>query len=132
VTQAEPTSDIGSDTAKQYGLTCDLPDDLAVHDNLGFGLQRVSDGRPRTLPLPATYVTDRDGVTRWAFVNGAAGVGALPRPAGPEHPWHSRPSPLGGAAREPRPSPGAADAGGGVRGPYLGRRCQWVLPGWQA
>jgi peroxiredoxin len=63
-------SDIGSDTAKQYGLTFDLPDDLAaVYDKLGFDLQRVNGGHPRTLPLPATYVIDRDGVIRWAFVN---------------------------------------------------------------
>ncbi|GGU29233.1 peroxiredoxin-like family protein [Streptomyces coeruleorubidus] len=63
-------SDIGSDTAKQYGLAFDLPDDLAaVYDKLGFDLQRVNDGHPRTLPLPATYVIDREGVIRWAFVN---------------------------------------------------------------
>ncbi|WP_369387155.1 peroxiredoxin-like family protein [Streptomyces sp. CG1] len=63
-------SDIGSDTAKQYGLAFDLPDDLAaVYDKLGFDLQRVNDGHPRTLPLPATYVIDRAGVIRWAFVN---------------------------------------------------------------
>lgn len=62
-------SDIGSDTAKQYGLAFDLPDDLAaVYDRLGFDLQRVNDGHPRTLPLPATYVIDRDGEIRWAFV----------------------------------------------------------------
>ncbi|MFJ3621742.1 peroxiredoxin-like family protein [Streptomyces iakyrus] len=63
-------SDIGSDTAKQYGLAFDLPDDLAaVYDKLGFDLQRVNGGHPRTLPLPATYVIDSAGVIRWAFVN---------------------------------------------------------------
>ncbi|NUR01180.1 MAG: AhpC/TSA family protein [Streptomyces sp.] len=63
-------SDIGSDTAKQYGLAFDLPDDLAaVYDKLGFDLQRVNDGHPRTLPLPATYVIDRNGTVRWAFVD---------------------------------------------------------------
>lgn len=63
-------SDIGSDTAKQYGLSFDLPDDLAaVYDRLGFDLQRVNGGHPRTLPLPATYVIDRGGVIRWAFVH---------------------------------------------------------------
>ncbi|MEU9453320.1 peroxiredoxin-like family protein [Streptomyces sp. NPDC048277] len=63
-------SDLGSDTAQQYGLAFDLPDDLAaVYDKLGFDLQRVNDGHPRTLPLPATYVIDRDGVIRWAFVD---------------------------------------------------------------
>ncbi|MFE6625519.1 peroxiredoxin-like family protein [Streptomyces sp. NPDC057740] len=62
-------SDIGCDTAKSYGLAFDLPDDLAaVYDKLGFDLQRVNDGHPRTLPLPATYVIDRDGLIRWAFV----------------------------------------------------------------
>ncbi|MGP4050435.1 peroxiredoxin-like family protein [Streptomyces sp. 2A115] len=62
-------SDVGSDTAKQYGLAFDLPDDLAaVYDKLGFDLQRVNAGHPRTLPLPATYVIDRAGTIRWAFV----------------------------------------------------------------
>ncbi|MFD8674735.1 peroxiredoxin-like family protein [Streptomyces seoulensis] len=63
-------SDLGSDTAKQYGLAFDLPDDLAaVYDKLGFDLQRVNAGHPRTLPLPATYVIDRAGVIRWSFVD---------------------------------------------------------------
>ena len=66
----EVLSDIGSDTAKQYGLAFDLPDDLAaVYEQLGFDLQRVNDGHSRTLPLPATYVIDRHGVIRWAFVD---------------------------------------------------------------
>ncbi|WP_432198986.1 peroxiredoxin-like family protein [Streptomyces sp. bgisy027] len=63
-------SDVGSDTAKQYGLAFDLPDDLAsVYDRFGFDLQRVNGGHPRTLPLPATYVIDRAGIIRWAFVD---------------------------------------------------------------
>ncbi|MFE3857928.1 peroxiredoxin-like family protein [Streptomyces griseorubiginosus] len=63
-------SDVGSDTAKQYGLAFDLPDDLAtVYDTFGFDLQRVNGGHPRTLPLPATYVIDRESVIRWAFVD---------------------------------------------------------------
>nr|WP_306511316.1 redoxin domain-containing protein [Streptomyces sp. HG99] len=63
-------SDLGSDTARQYGLAFDLPDDLAaVYDKLGFDLQHVNAGHPRTLPLPATYVIDRDATIRWAFVS---------------------------------------------------------------
>ncbi|MFI7411970.1 peroxiredoxin-like family protein [Streptomyces sp. NPDC049627] len=63
-------SDVGSDTAKQYGLAFDLPDDLAaVYDRFGFDLQRVNGGHARTLPLPATYVIDRDGTIRWAFAD---------------------------------------------------------------
>ncbi|MEU9118369.1 peroxiredoxin-like family protein [Streptomyces sp. NPDC048506] len=63
-------SDLGSDTAKQYGLAFDLPDDLAaLYDSFGFDLQRVNGGHPRTLPLPATYVIDRDATIRWAFID---------------------------------------------------------------
>lgn len=63
-------SDVGSGTARQYGLAFDLPDDLAaVYDKLGFDLQRVNGGHARTLPLPATYVIDRDRTVRWAFVD---------------------------------------------------------------
>ncbi|MGW1870870.1 peroxiredoxin-like family protein [Streptomyces mauvecolor] len=63
-------SDLGSDTAKRYGLAFDLTDELAVvYDKFGFDLQRVNGDHPRTLPLPATYVIDHDGTVRWAFVD---------------------------------------------------------------
>ncbi|MFF4950483.1 peroxiredoxin-like family protein [Streptomyces chattanoogensis] len=63
-------SDLGCDTAKQYGLSFDLPEDLAaVYESLGFDLQRVNGGHPHTLPIPATYVIDRDATVRWAFVD---------------------------------------------------------------
>ncbi|MFD0688034.1 peroxiredoxin-like family protein [Actinomadura fibrosa] len=63
-------SDIGSEVARAYGLAFDLPDDLAaVYDELGFDLQRVNGGHPRTLPLPATYVIAPDGTVHWSFVN---------------------------------------------------------------
>jgi peroxiredoxin len=66
----EVLSDVGSDTAKQYGLAFDLTDDLAaVYESLGFDLERVNGGYPRTLPIPATYVIDREGAIRWAFVD---------------------------------------------------------------
>ncbi|MBO0803467.1 MAG: AhpC/TSA family protein [Nocardiopsaceae bacterium] len=63
-------SDIGSDVAKQYGIAFDLSDELAaLYDRWGFDLQRVNAGHARTLPLPATYVIDKDGVIRWAFID---------------------------------------------------------------
>ncbi|QKW07981.1 AhpC/TSA family protein [Streptomyces sp. NA04227] len=62
-------SDIGSEVAERFGIAFDLSADLgALYDRLGFDLQRVNDGHARTLPLPATYVIDREGVIRWAFV----------------------------------------------------------------
>jgi peroxiredoxin len=66
----EVLSDIGSDTAKQYGIAFDLSGELAaLYDQIGFDLQRVNGGHARTLPLPATYVIGQDGVIRWAFVD---------------------------------------------------------------
>ncbi|MET8544996.1 peroxiredoxin-like family protein [Kitasatospora sp. NPDC004799] len=63
-------SDIGCDTAERYGLAFDLPEDLAaVYERIGIDLHRVNAGHARTLPVPATYVIDRDGVIRWAFVD---------------------------------------------------------------
>lgn len=63
-------SDVGCDTAKQYGLAFDMPEDLAaVHEKFGIDLVRSNAGHPRTLPMPATYVIDREGVIRWAFVH---------------------------------------------------------------
>lgn len=63
-------SDIGSDVAKQYGIAFDLSAELAAaYRRLGFDLQHVNAGHARTLPFPATYVIDRSGVIRWAFVD---------------------------------------------------------------
>ncbi|MFJ3951705.1 AhpC/TSA family protein [Streptomyces sp. Je 1-4] len=63
-------SDLGSDTAKQFGISFDLPDDLAVvYESFGFDLQRVNGGHPRTLPLPATYVIDQDATIRWTYLD---------------------------------------------------------------
>ncbi|MGY5123987.1 peroxiredoxin-like family protein [Streptomyces nigrescens] len=63
-------SDLGSDTAKQFGISFDLPDDLAVvYESFGFDLQRVNGGHPRTLPLPATYVIGQDATIRWSFID---------------------------------------------------------------
>ncbi|MFJ5228494.1 peroxiredoxin-like family protein [Kitasatospora sp. NPDC088391] len=63
-------SDPGCAVAEQYGLAFDLPEDLAaVYAASGIDLARSNGGRPRTLPLPATYVVDRAGTVRWAFVD---------------------------------------------------------------
>ncbi|MER6999187.1 peroxiredoxin-like family protein [Streptomyces sp. NPDC000410] len=63
-------SDLGCDTAKQYGLAFDLPEDLAaVYEGFGIDLHRSQAGHARTLPIPATHVIDREGTVRWAFVD---------------------------------------------------------------
>ncbi|WP_026411366.1 peroxiredoxin-like family protein [Actinomadura oligospora] len=63
-------SDVGSETAAAYGLAFEVTEGLAaVYDKLGFDLQRVNAGHPRTLPLPATYVIGTDHTIAWAFVD---------------------------------------------------------------
>jgi peroxiredoxin len=72
-------SDVGSVVAKEFGLAFDLSDELgALYDRLGNDLQRVNAGYGRTLPLPATYVIDRQGDIRWAFVDTDYAVRAEP------------------------------------------------------
>ncbi|MFB7667017.1 peroxiredoxin-like family protein [Kitasatospora sp. NPDC056138] len=62
-------SDIGSEVAARFGIAFDLSDELGtLYDQLGFDLKRVNAGHSRTLPLPATFVIDRTGTIRWAFV----------------------------------------------------------------
>lgn len=62
-------SDIGSETAQQYGIAFDLSAEMAaLYEQRGVDLQRVNGGHARTLPLPATYVIDSHGIIRWAFV----------------------------------------------------------------
>jgi peroxiredoxin len=62
-------SDVGCQTAKLYGLSFDIPEDLAaLYDRFGFEMDRVNAGHPRTLPIPATFVIAPDGTIAWSFV----------------------------------------------------------------
>ncbi|MGA4841081.1 peroxiredoxin-like family protein [Streptomyces sp. G45] len=91
-------SDVGCDVAKQFGIAFDLGDELAaLYEALGLGLAETGAGNGRTLPLPATYVIDRSGVIRWAFVAAdyalraepedvLAALDALDAPEGPDTP----------------------------------------------
>lgn len=66
----EVLSDVGLDTAKQFGIAFDLTEELgALYDRLGFELRRVNGGHARSLPLPASYLITPDGTIRWAFVD---------------------------------------------------------------
>ena len=63
-------SDHGNALANGFGLRFRLPDDLiAVYKGFGNDLT-VGNGEPSwTLPMPARYVIDRDGVIAYAEVN---------------------------------------------------------------
>jgi peroxiredoxin len=62
-------SDVGSKVARDYGVLYTLTDDVADIYNAGFGLDRYNGDNKHELPLAATYVIDRDGVIRYAFLD---------------------------------------------------------------
>jgi peroxiredoxin len=66
----EVLSDVGNRVARQYGIVYQLPEDLrSVYAGLGIDLPAANGDETFELPLPATYVVDRDRKIRMAFVD---------------------------------------------------------------
>jgi peroxiredoxin len=66
----EILSDPGNEVAKKYGLVYKVPDDLkAVYLDFGIDLPEYNGDDSWTLPMPARYVIDRDGVIRHSEVS---------------------------------------------------------------
>jgi peroxiredoxin len=62
-------SDQGNLIAKQYGLAYTLPADVVARYKNHFDLAKYNGDDTNQLPLTATYVIDKQGVIRYAFVN---------------------------------------------------------------
>lgn len=63
-------SDVGNEVARRYGLVFTVPADLrATYDVFGIDLAAANGTDAFELPIPATYVIDRDGIVRFAFVD---------------------------------------------------------------
>jgi peroxiredoxin len=63
-------SDVGNGLARDLGLVFNLPEALKVaYTNFGFPLPDYNGDDSWTLPIPATYVVDRDGLITYAFVD---------------------------------------------------------------
>ena len=63
-------SDRGNEVARRFGLVFQLPSDLReFYLSLGIDLGKQDEDSSWELPLPATYVIDRDGVIRSVFVD---------------------------------------------------------------
>lgn len=66
----EVLSDVGNRVARQFGIVYQLPEDLrSVYAGLGIDLPAANGDETFELPLPATYVVDRDRKIRMAFVD---------------------------------------------------------------
>jgi len=66
----EILSDPGNEVAKKYGLVYKVPDDLkAVYLDFGIDLPQYNGDDSWTLPMPARYIIDPDGVIRHSEVS---------------------------------------------------------------
>ena len=67
----EVLSDHGNAVARQFGIVFRLPPDLKELYQAGFGIDLAAkNGIPECeLPIPATFVIDRSGIIRLAFVD---------------------------------------------------------------
>ncbi|MBI1250600.1 MAG: redoxin domain-containing protein [Alphaproteobacteria bacterium] len=63
-------SDFGSAAAKRYGIAFDLAEELRpLYAKFGHALLDKNGDDGWTLPIPATFVIDRDGAIAFAFVD---------------------------------------------------------------
>jgi peroxiredoxin len=63
-------SDAGNALARAYGLVFRLPDALRPYYNrIGVSLEAFNGDGSWELPMPATYVVDREGIIRLGFVD---------------------------------------------------------------
>jgi peroxiredoxin len=63
-------SDAGNNVARQFGLTNRVPDEQrAVYQRAFVNLPFVNGDDSWQLPIPATYIIDRDGTVLYAFAN---------------------------------------------------------------
>jgi peroxiredoxin len=59
-------SDLGSHVARQFGVAYTEPAEMArLHEEFGVHLRDFNGGENETLPIPATFIIDRDGRIQW-------------------------------------------------------------------
>ena len=62
--------DAGNKVARQFGLTCRVPDEQkAIYQRAFVNLPFVNGDDSWELPIPATYIIDRDGTVLYASAN---------------------------------------------------------------
>ncbi len=66
----EVLSDVGNKTANQFGLVFKLDSSLhEIYTKFGLELPKYNGDDSWEIPLPGTYVIDKDGTVQYAFVN---------------------------------------------------------------
>ena len=64
-------SDQDAKVAAQYGIAWEVPEFLVEHMRVDrkLNLETINNGNGSVLPIPATFVLDRDGVVTWRYVD---------------------------------------------------------------
>lgn len=62
-------SDVGNNVARDYGVVFELTEGVKANYEQAFGMSEYNGDDSGELPLAATYVIDRDGQIRWAFLD---------------------------------------------------------------
>lgn len=64
-------SDKGADVAARFGVAWKVPEPLLEHIRKGrnLDLAEINQGNANVLPIPATFVVNRDGVVAWRFLD---------------------------------------------------------------
>ena len=66
----EVLSDVGNRVARQFGLVFTLPEEMrSIYQDFGIDLPGANGDESFELPMPATYVIDKSGIVRLAFVD---------------------------------------------------------------
>jgi len=64
-------SDQNANVASQYGVAWEVPEFLIEHmkKDRNLDLESINNGNSNILPIPATFIIDRDGIIAWRFVD---------------------------------------------------------------
>ena len=66
----EVLSDVGNRVAREFGLVFTLPEEMrSIYQDFGIDLPGANGDESFELPMPATYVIDKSGIVRLAFVD---------------------------------------------------------------
>lgn len=66
----EVLSDVGNKTADEFGLVFTLAEELHdLYKSFGLDIPKFNGDDSWELPLPGTYVVDKDGTVKYAFAN---------------------------------------------------------------
>jgi peroxiredoxin len=64
-------SDQDASVARQYGVAWEVPDLILEHmrKDRNLDLAVINNGNGNVLPIPATFILDRDGIVLWRYVD---------------------------------------------------------------